>query len=120
MFYDKLQLLCTERGMTVSGLLETLNMSKSSASRWKSKGYSPSPASVKKIADYFEIPVAELLESKKEALTQDGERKVTEEDLKAAFYGGYSDDLPAEVIDELWDDAKEYARFKAEQRKKKK
>lgn len=57
---------------------------------------------------------------KEKAPTPEGERTVTDDDLKAAFYGGYSDELPATVIDELWNDAKEYAKFKAEQRKSKK
>ena len=53
------------------------------------------------------------------APTPEGERSVSDGDLKAAFYNGY-DDLSPEEIDELWEDALEYARFKAEQRRKKK
>lgn len=45
--------------------------------------------------------------------TTDGEAQ-----LKAAFFDGYSDDLSQQEIDEYWNDAKEYLRFKIERRKK--
>ncbi len=47
--------------------------------------------------------------------TTDGEAQ-----LKAAFFDGYSDDLSQQEIDEYWNDAKEYLRFKIERRKKRK
>lgn len=40
--------------------------------------------------------------------------------LKAAFFDGYSEDLSQQEIDEYWNDAKEYLRFKIERRKKRK
>ena len=61
MFYDYLDSLCAERGITVSGLLETMGISKSSASRWRTKGYQPSRPVAKKIADYFGISVRQLM-----------------------------------------------------------
>ena len=42
-----------------------------------------------------------------------------EDDLKAAFWGGEKD-LTKEDLDELWEDVAEYARYKADQRRKKK
>lgn len=42
----------------------------------------------------------------------------SEQELKAAFFGGYSDELTQEEINELWDDAKEYFQYKIEQKKK--
>lgn len=44
----------------------------------------------------------------------------SEPELKAAFFGGYSDELTKDEIDALWDDAKDYMRFKIEQKKKQK
>lgn len=61
MFYDYLDSLCAEQGMSVTELMKLLGISPSSASRWKNKGYEPSRAAAKQIADYFEISVAELL-----------------------------------------------------------
>lgn len=61
MFYDRIDFLCAERGMTVTELMRELGLSPSSASRWRNMGYSPSRAAAKKIADYFGITVAELM-----------------------------------------------------------
>lgn len=61
MFYERLDLLCAERGLTISGLLKELGISPSSASRWKSKGFEPSNSTKKAIADYFGITVRQLM-----------------------------------------------------------
>lgn len=61
MFYDYLDGLCAERGISVSRLLEELGVSKSSASRWKTKGFTPSKPVQKKIADYFGMTVSNFM-----------------------------------------------------------
>lgn len=66
-FYDRLDSLCSERGITITELMKVLNLSPSSASRWRSKGYMPSKPSAKKIAEYFGVSVDELLGGKKES-----------------------------------------------------
>lgn len=78
MFYEYLDLLCAERGLTVTELMKKLNLNPSSASRWKSKGYLPSRAAAKQIADFFGITVSELLsggetETKKPTTSEDDE-----------------------------------------------
>lgn len=82
MFYDYLDSLCAEKGMTVTELLRTLGISPSSASRWKSKGYEPSRATAKKIADFFGLTVAELLscgnKEQKEKPLINGDEELTE------------------------------------------
>lgn len=67
MFFDRLDALCAERGITVTELMKELGLSPSSASRWKAKGYSPSRSASKQIADYFGITVRELMDGKKES-----------------------------------------------------
>jgi transcriptional regulator with XRE-family HTH domain len=76
MFYDNLDKLCAERGISVSGLLDTIDVSRSAAVRWKSKGYNPAKPIAKKIADYFGITVAELMsgETKKEPITNKSDK----------------------------------------------
>lgn len=61
MFYDYLDSLCAEKGLSVTELMKELDLSPSSASRWKNRGYKPSRVAAKKIADYFGITVTELL-----------------------------------------------------------
>jgi transcriptional regulator with XRE-family HTH domain len=83
-FYDRLDALCAEHGLTISKLLETLGLSKSSASRWKTKGYLPSREASKKIADYFGITVRELLSEETESSSAEAE-----------------DDEMAEILEEI-------------------
>lgn len=66
MFYSQLDSLCAEHGITVTELMKELGLNPSSASRWKNKGYLPSRSAAKKMADYFGLTVAELMEDKTE------------------------------------------------------
>ena len=90
MFYDYLDYLCAERGITVSGLLDELELSKSSASRWKSKGYEPSREAAKKIADYFGITVKQLMSAeigvkKEPALVEEDQLSALDKEILLGF-----------------------------------
>ena len=73
MFFDHLDKMCAEHGISVSKLLEEIQISKSSASRWKSKGFLPSRPVQKKIADYFGISVFELMNNKEKPTADNGD-----------------------------------------------
>ena len=63
----------------------------------------------KTLDDYY-------LDSAKKAPTPEGEREITDRDIKAAFFHG--SDLTDEELEDAWRDAQEYARFKIEQRRR--
>ena len=113
-FYKRLRDLCEERNMTVNELVKILDLSSGSPTAWKS-GTIPRNATLVKIADYFGVTTDYLsgIDSKK--APTNGERSVS--DVKAAFFDGYGDDLSEEEKDELWEDARVYAKFKAQQKK---
>lgn len=56
-FYEKFKGLCDQIGKSPSGVAIELGMDKTAASNWKRRISSPSPESVKKIADYFGVSV---------------------------------------------------------------
>ena len=60
--YEKLQSLCKNRGFEISNLGKVLgiNLSRSTISKWKS-GATPRAATLKLIADYFEVSVPFLM-----------------------------------------------------------
>lgn len=120
MFYDRFSALCAERGVSPSRAAIEAGLSKSTVTKWKSNPDSePTGSAIKKLSDYFGITRAELLgESIEKAPVISDERN--EEEIKAAFFNGYSEELSQEEIDSLWDDAKDYFRFKIEQKKKRK
>lgn len=59
-FYDRVNYICIQRGITVTTLLQTLNLSTSFGTYWK-KGRIPNADTVKVIADYFDISTDYLL-----------------------------------------------------------
>ena len=60
MFYQKIERLCKERGISIARLEKETNIGNGTIGRWKESV--PSLTSLKKIAEYFEIPLAELIE----------------------------------------------------------
>ena len=67
-----------------------------------------------KISHYFGVSVDELL-GKKNAVSESD--TISEDDIKAAFFEG-AEDLTKEEMDALWEDARDYMRYKLEQRRK--
>lgn len=59
-FYQKLETLCKERGITVTSLATELGFSSSAGTTWKKLKEMPRNSTLKKIADYFDISVNEL------------------------------------------------------------
>ena len=62
MFYKKVAILCYKNGIAMTTLANKLGFAKSVVTNWKT-GITPRPATVKKIADYFGVPVSYFLES---------------------------------------------------------
>ncbi len=99
LYYDKILLLCNQRGITMNKLCTDIGISKSSASQWK-KGTNISAKNLKKIADYFDVSMGYFDQEKKGVDTQ-----LTKCNLKFALFGTTS------VSDEELDNVKRYARY---------
>ncbi|WP_195543316.1 helix-turn-helix domain-containing protein [Massiliimalia timonensis] len=56
-FYNKLIELCEKNHVKPSVVAEAVGLTKSSATYWK-RGAEPKSATIKKIAEYFEVPVS--------------------------------------------------------------
>lgn len=59
LFYKKIQLLALQRGLSISDLAKELKISRTSLYTYRYK--QPSPATLRKIAAYFDLPVSEFL-----------------------------------------------------------
>ena len=73
MFYDNYLRLCNSVGKSPSAVALEIGIEKSTVTRWK-QGKSQTDANIRKVADYFGVPVSELTEEKEKAPTQEGER----------------------------------------------
>lgn len=78
MFYDMINVRCREKGISISKMLIDVGMSKSAATKWKDSTYEPSNETLKKIADYFNITVSELLGEETEKLTVNNDSELTD------------------------------------------
>ena len=56
-FYDKVNGLCRQRGISITALAVELGFSKGAPTGWKTLSKPPRAANVKKIADYFGVDV---------------------------------------------------------------
>ena len=106
--YERIALLCRQKGVTGSKMCLDLGMSKSTMSELKhgrTKGLNAITA--QKISSYLGVTVEELLgeESQKP--------EVSEEDIKVALFGG-----DQEVTDEDWAQVKNFVDFIKSTKKK--
>lgn len=77
MFYDNYLRLCNSVGKSPSAVALEIGIEKSTVTRWK-QGKSQTDANIRKVADYFGVPVSELTEEKEKApdLTEKDRRDV--------------------------------------------
>ena len=68
MFWDNFYTLCTKNGTSPNAVAKKLDVSSGSVTAWKN-GTNPRPAVLKKIAEYFNISVEELISGQKEKAT---------------------------------------------------
>ena len=65
MFFQNFLRLCNSVNKKLSSVALDLGIAKSTVSRWK-EGSAPHPATLQKLADYFNVPVESLTEEQKE------------------------------------------------------
>ena len=123
MFYERYVFLCEGRGLTPSAGATKAGFNRGTVSVWKKKYEAkqdvvPEQNIIDKICAFFGCSEAWLRGIEK-APTQDGERKIDDRKIKAAFLGGLADGLSDAEINEYWDDARDYIGFKIQQKKNK-
>lgn len=90
-------------------------------SRWRNRKTSSYQRRLPQIAEALGTTTEYLLTGegpkKKSAPTVSDSDTISEDDIKAAFFNGADPSLTPEEYDAMWEDAKEYFRFKIAQRK---
>ena len=103
-FYKKLRDLCEQNNMTVNELAQSLRLSSGSPTAWKN-GTIPRPSTVERIAVEFGVTADYLLGNEK-APTGNGERTVSDDDIKFALFGGDS-----EITDAMYEEVRRFAAY---------
>jgi transcriptional regulator with XRE-family HTH domain len=75
-FYDNYLRLCIKNHVSPTGAALDIGISKPSVNRWKN-GATPTDATLLRIADYFGVTVAELLENKEKPTPENGSGQVS-------------------------------------------
>lgn len=103
MFYDVFTSLCEKKDVTPNRALTDCGISRTSPAKWR-EGATPRGVTLQKLADYFGVTTDYLLTGKetKKAPTSEGEREVTDRQIKAAFFHGA--DMTEEEMDAAWED----------------
>lgn len=115
MFFDIFEQLCKRKGVSCKRAVIEMGLSHSIATKWKKTGAMPEGATLVKVANYFNVPVALLVESVEGDNTadlinaidaqvaddiKDGKRvEFTDDDLKFALWGDTSIITDADLED---------------------
>ena len=112
-FFERYADLCKATNETPNSVAKLIGASSGSVTAWKN-GTEPRYSTIVKIAEHFGISVDYLL-GKEKAPTENGERVLTDAELKFALFGDCED-----VSDDDLADVRRYAAFVRERKKDKK
>ena len=114
MFFDRFEDLCKQKGVSKQRAFIDCGLSRTAWNKWKA-GAIPNGDAVQSLADYFGVTTDYLLtgEETKKAPTQEGERKVSDDDIKFALWG------TREIDDDVLDRVRQFAKFAQENEKNK-
>lgn len=118
---ERILQLLDKSGMEQKKFAELIGSTDKIVSKWRTSGLKSYRKYLPQIAEVLNTTVDYLLsgDEKKPAPTPKNGDELDRDAIMAAFIGGDMDMSPEER-DALWDDVYEYARFKAEQWRKKK
>lgn len=106
--YENIISLCNERGIKGGKMCTDIGMSKGILTDLKmGRQTGISATNAQKIASYFGVSVGYLLGQETEkAPTPEGERPVSDDDIKFALFGG-----DGEITDAMYDEVKRFAQM---------
>lgn len=111
----KLQEIRVKAGVSQQAMAEYLGITRQAYSHYEVGRRKPDYETLLKLAEYFGISVLDILGNEK-APAASGERKITDDDIKFALFGG-----DGEITDAMYDEVRSFAAFvkqREEQKKK--
>ena len=107
--YGTIEVLCEERGIKPGKMCAELGISRGIMSDLKAgRTKKLSAENIEKISKYFGVTTDYLLtgEEAKKAPAPEGERSVSDDDIKFALFGGDGD-----ITDEMYEEVKRFAKL---------
>ena len=112
---DRIRILCQENGTSITKIEKELGYANGTIGKWRTSKRKPPLEKVLAIAKRLQTTTEYLYDGNEKAPTQAGERKISEDDIKLALFGG-----DGEVTDEMWDEAQFAIQLIKERYKRKK
>lgn len=104
--YENITALCNERGIKPGKMCAEIGISRGLITDLKMGRKSDiTSATAQKIADYFGITVGYLL-GKENASADNNERKISDDDIQFALFGGRD-----EITEKMYDEVKKFAAY---------
>lgn len=106
--YTKIEQLCTQRGINITAMCRQAGVSRGNLTDLKmGRQEGLSAKNMAKLADFFGVSVGWLLgtETEKAPIAEDA-RRISDEDIKFALFGG-----EGEISDAMYDEVRRFAAF---------
>lgn len=117
---DRLFGLLDVSGLTQQEFANLIGVKKNAVTKWKTRESASYTKYLPQIAEALNTNTEYLLTGiGPQTKETPASASVSEDDIKAAFFEG-AEDLSPEEMAALWDDARDYMRYKLEQRRKQK
>ena len=128
MFYERYTQLCKDAGIAPSAAATKAGFSRGTVSVWKKKYEAgqdvvPDQDVIDKVCTFFgcaEPWLRGIPEETEKAPAPEGERVLTDDELKVAYFRGADPTLSDEDMDAMWDDAKNFRDFIIQKRNREK
>lgn len=108
---ENLKAVREKKRVSQQDVADYLGITRQAYSHYEVGRRKPDYETLLKLAEFYGVSVLDLLEAEK-APTQEGERTVSDEDIKFALFGD------AEIDDELYEEVKAFARFAKDRKEK--
>ena len=116
LFRIRLKELREQAGYSQYSLADAFGISQSTIGNWEAGKREPNFETMQRLADFFGVTVDYLLgRDTEKAPAPDGERQVSDEDIKFALFGGSG----KEITDAMYDEVKKFAAYVKQREDKK-
>lgn len=95
-----------KKGVSQQTVAEYLEITRQAYSNYENGNRSPDNEVLLKLAEYFDTTVDAILRGPEKTPTPEGERQVTDEEIKFALFGGSE-----EITDAMFDEVKRFAQM---------
>ena len=102
----RIQEIRKNKGMKQKELAAKLGIAANTLSQYETGNREPDLETIKRIAFILEVTVDELIGAKTKAPAPEGERSVSDDDIKFALFGGDGD-----ITDEMYEEVKRFAKL---------